>query len=431
MIELKSKGKLWGGKLMEKQKGFQVKHQYTLVQALYWISSCALMGYAAVYLQYKGLSNTLIGIVVGGAACISIGVQPLVAQMCESIKGLTVKRLILLMIGLASVLFLILTLVPLPVPGIMVVYTGMYTIYNSLPPLLSAMGMEFINRGYYLNFGFSRGIGSISYAFCAAALGIVIDRFHPGILGYIYVGCAVVLCLSIGIMKDLGREARTVMKQESSHRSEPIGQFIRQSPVFLMLMIGFLLGNTGNSCIGTYTVNIIKNQGGSDTILGLANFISAASEMPMMILFGVLMKKMDCIRILKISAFFFFVKPLVLLAAGSVPAVFVGLAMQGPAFGLFTPAAVYYVNSTIAPEGRVKGQAVFSMITSGAATCVGNLLGGWVQDAFGLEWMLAGCVVIGAIGLVVVLMVPGTEDTVPLRYRLLRWIYHREMKSRG
>lgn len=416
---------------MGKQKGFQVKHQYTLVQALYWISSCALMGYAAVYLQYKGLSNTLIGIVVGGAACISIVVQPLVAQLSESYEALTVKRLILLMIGMASALFLILTLVPLPVPGIMAVYIGMYTIYNSLPPLLSAMGMEFINRGYYLNFGFSRGIGSISYAFCAAALGTVIDRFHPGILGYIYVGCAAVLCVSIGIMKDLGREKLTVAKAELSGKTESVGDMVRKSPVFLMLMIGFLLGNTGNSCIGTYTVNVIKDLGGSDTILGVANFIAAASEMPMMILFGVLMKKMDCIRILKISAFFFFVKPLVILAAGSLPAAFVGLAMQGPAFGLFTPAAVYYVNSTIAPASRVKGQAVFSMVTSGAATCVGNLLGGWIQDAFGLDWMLAGCVMIGAVGLVVVLLIPGTEDKVPIRYRLLRWLYRREMKSRG
>ena len=71
-------------------------------------------------------------------------------------------------------------------------------------------------------------------------------------------------------------------------------------------------------------------------------------------------------------------------------------------FGLFTPAAVYYVNSTIDPEKRVKGQAVFSMITSGAATCGGNLLGGWLQDTFGLKIMLAICVVMAFAGMLVV-----------------------------
>ena len=38
---------------------------------------------------------------------------------------------------------------------------------------------------------------------------------------------------------------------------------------------------------------------------------------------------------------------------------------------------------------------------------------------------------IGAVGLVVVLLIPGTEEKVPIRYRLLRWLYRREMKSRG
>lgn len=55
-------------KILEK---VQVKHQYSVVQALYWMTSCALAGYAAVYLQDRGLSNTLIGVTVGGR-CLSV-----------------------------------------------------------------------------------------------------------------------------------------------------------------------------------------------------------------------------------------------------------------------------------------------------------------------------------------------------------------------
>ena len=61
----------------------------------------------------------------------------------------------------------------------------------------------------------------------------------------------------------------------------------------------------------------------------------------------------------------------------------------------------------------VVGVVLVIGFTPGAATCVGNLLGGWIQDAFGLDWMLAGCVMIGAVGLVVVLLIPGTEEKVP------------------
>lgn len=395
-------------KILEK---VQVKHQYSVVQALYWMTSCALAGYAAVYLQDRGLSNTLIGVTVGGAACLSMVIQPLAAQIVESISGLTVKKVIQALIVMMAVMFGVLTVFPVPVAGVVILYMGMNTLNYCMPPMLSAMGMEFINRGYYLNFGASRGLGSISYAVCAAVLGIVIDRFFPGVLGYIYVVLAVLLLLAVSAMKDLEEEpdslqGQELMKQERKPE-ESIWKTVCKNKTFLCLMIGFCLANMNNAAIATYTVNIIKNLGGSDTILGFANFVSAASEMPVMLLFGYFMKKGNCIRLLKISAVFFLIKPLVLVSANALPLVILGLGLQGLSFGLFTPAAVYYVNSTLIPEQRVKGQAIFSTITAGAATCGGNVLGGWLQDAFGLQTMLWVC---AAMALVGVLFVIGLSE---------------------
>ncbi|MDO4444141.1 MAG: MFS transporter [Bacillota bacterium] len=379
----------------------QVKHQYSVVQALYWMTSCALAGYAAVYLQDRGLSNTLIGMTVGGAACLSMVIQPLAAQVVESISGLTVKKVIQALIVMMAVMFGVLTVIPVPVAGVVILYMGMNTLNYCMPPMLSAMGMEFINRGYYLNFGLSRGLGSISYAVCAAVLGIVIDRFFPGVLGYIYVVLAILLFLAVSVMKDLEAEEPTFQQEivEREKKSEEsIWKTVCKNKTFLCLMIGFCLANMNNAAIATYTVNIIKNLGGSDTVLGFANFVSAASEMPVMLLFGYFMKKGNCIRLLKVSAVFFLIKPLVLVFANALPLVILGLGLQGLSFGLFTPAAVYYVNSTLIPEQRVKGQAIFSTITAGAATCGGNVLGGWLQDAFGLQTMLWVCAAMALVG---------------------------------
>lgn len=394
-------------KILEK---VQVKHQYSVVQALYWMTSCALAGYAAVYLQDRGLSNTLIGVTVGGAACLSMVIQPLAAQVVESISGLTVKKVIQALIVMMAVMFGVLTVIPVPVAGVVILYMGMNTLNYCMPPMLSAMGMEFINRGYYLNFGLSRGLGSISYAVCAAVLGIVIDRFFPGVLGYIYVVLAILLFLAVSAMKDLEAEEPTFQQEIVEREKKPeesIWKTVCKNKTFLCLMIGFCLANMNNAAIATYTVNIIKNLGGSDTVLGFANFVSAASEMPVMLLFGYFMKKGNCIRLLKVSAVFFLIKPLVLVFANTLPLVILGLGLQGLSFGLFTPAAVYYVNSTLIPEQRVKGQAIFSTITAGAATCGGNVLGGWLQDAFGLQTMLWVC---AAMALVGVLFVIGLSE---------------------
>lgn len=392
----------------------EVKHQYSVVQALYWMTSCALAGYAAVYLQNRGLSNTLIGVVVGGAAFFSMVVQPLVAQIAESISWLTVKRTIQLLVVSMAVMFGALTVFPIPVAGVVVLYMGMNILNYCMPPMLSAMGMEFINQGYYLNFGLSRGLGSISYAVCAAILGFVIDRFFPGVLGYVYVVLAVLLFLAVSVMEDLGvgeknssqMRERKCLGKEKRDTGENIWKVIWKNKTFVCLMIGFCLANMNNAAVATYTVNIIKKLGGTDTILGFANFVSAASEMPVMLLFGYFMKKGNCIRLLKVSVLFFVIKPLILVNAGILPMVFLGLGLQGLSFGMFTPAAVYFVNSSLAPEHRVRGQAIFSVITAGAATCGGNLLGGWLQDTFGLDTMLWVCVSMAVIGLLFVIWLP-------------------------
>ena len=346
----------------------------------------------------------------GGAACLSMVIQPLAAQVVESISGLTVKKVIQALIVMMAVMFGVLTVIPVPVAGVVILYMGMNTLNYCMPPMLSAMGMEFINRGYYLNFGLSRGLGSISYAVCAAVLGIVIDRFFPGVLGYIYVVLAILLFLAVSAMKDLEAEEPTFQQEIVEREKKPeesIWKTVCKNKTFLCLMIGFCLANMNNAAIATYTVNIIKNLGGSDTVLGFANFVSAASEMPVMLLFGYFMKKGNCIRLLKVSAVFFLIKPLVLVFANALPLVILGLGLQGLSFGLFTPAAVYYVNSTLISEQRVKGQAIFSTITAGAATCGGNVLGGWLQDAFGLQTMLWVC---AAMALVGVLFVIGLSE---------------------
>ena len=77
---------------MRRIKSVQVRHQYTLLQCFYWVSSCAIMGFATVFLQYKGLSNTLVGMSVGGAAFISIWMQPFLAGLVGKVRGLSFEE---------------------------------------------------------------------------------------------------------------------------------------------------------------------------------------------------------------------------------------------------------------------------------------------------------------------------------------------------
>ena len=53
-----------------------LQSKYNILHILYWISYLSIYGYIAIFLQYKGLSNTEIGIVSGAGALLSIFISP-------------------------------------------------------------------------------------------------------------------------------------------------------------------------------------------------------------------------------------------------------------------------------------------------------------------------------------------------------------------
>lgn len=79
--------------------------KYNFVHILFWVSYCSVYGYIAVYLQFKGLSNTLIGVVSGGACLLSIVTSPFVSSLLSKIKGLTIKKLLVWLYILQFIVF--------------------------------------------------------------------------------------------------------------------------------------------------------------------------------------------------------------------------------------------------------------------------------------------------------------------------------------
>lgn len=60
---------------------------------------------------------------------------------------------------------------------------------------------------------------------------------------------------------------------------------------------------------------------------------------------------------------------------------------QFGAYAFFTPASVYYVNEAVPSHYKVTGQAALGMATMGLSGMFGNLLGGYLIDAFSAGMM--------------------------------------------
>ena len=164
---------------MFNSRSISLKNQYTWIQGTFYISYCVMIGFAAVYLQHKGFSNFQIGIITGSSAFLTLAVQPWITQLAESIRCLSLKRMMGFLMFFLGMVWAILTFAKLPTIGTAVLYLIIYTIISCIPALLNAMGMEYVNQGKYLDFGFSRGIGSFTYASSAALLGFCIECLSP------------------------------------------------------------------------------------------------------------------------------------------------------------------------------------------------------------------------------------------------------------
>ncbi len=394
---MKAAGRL-SGNYIDGKRGMTMtskfKAQYLLMQCLYWISASIIYGYSAVFLQYKGLSNTAIGIAAGTASFALLFVQPIMDNLIQKIRFLTPKRMMVILMIISNVLYFTMGTFAIPTAGLIVLFILTNSLYSCGMSFTTTIGMDYINQGHKLNFLFARGMGSFSYAICAFFMGQFIERYHAGILPYAFAVSQILVCVVLLFMKD------THVKNSVREEEESSGflMILKENPVIRMFALAFTLSFMANTIVTTYMVNVVYQAGGTEASFGICCFMNAVSEFPAMLLCNYLIKKYSCRTLLKISSFFFIVKMAVLLVASSLAAVYFGYLLQSVSWGAFLAISVFLVNTELEPKDRLKGQSIFASLVLAAGGCIGNLIGGYVQDTWGLRVTIAVCLVIAIAG---------------------------------
>ena len=101
-------------------KSLQMK--YNFLHILFWVSYLSIYGYIAIFLQYRGLSNTDIGIVSGGGAILSIFLSPFISSLLTKIPNLSIRKLILILYIIMFFMFISLYFITSPLVIIMFFY---------------------------------------------------------------------------------------------------------------------------------------------------------------------------------------------------------------------------------------------------------------------------------------------------------------------
>lgn len=193
-------------------------------------------------------------------------------------------------------------------------------------------------------------------------------------------------------------------KKENEHESaSDILGFFKEYPHFIGIMLGIACAFFFHTISNVYLFQILENYGGDSTDLGVSLALAAVFEVPTMFLFSKIVKRVNVSLLFKISGFFFMVKAVVLLNANSVFLIQSQQIFQAFAFALFTPASVEYVNRTIKPKDRVKGQALLTTANTLGAT-ISNLVGGTILSTKGVHSMLFIGTIVVSFGFIIFLV---------------------------
>lgn len=378
--------------------------RYSMIHGLYWMTYCAMIGYASIFLLNKGFNNSLIGVILAASNIIAAVAQPTFAAYADSKRKISLKNLISLIVimiigGSISVNFF-----KSPSVALIILIIVVFTLTMSLQPLINSLSFEFESHGYEVNFGLARGIGSVSYAVISLLLGYVVEKHNPEVLPIFYVllTCGLIIfiytfSLPKGVNSSIAHERHRV---KSGSDISIIG-FCKKYKKFMLFLLGVICVFLDHTIINNFFIQVMTNVGGTSKDMGNAIFLAAVLELPTMSLFAKMKDKISCKKLIMISGIAFSVKHIITYFATSVAIIYLAQVIQIAGYALFIPASVYYVSRLIDKSDMIKVQA----LVTGAITISGvfaSLSGGILIDTLGVNSMLLIGAIVSILGTILI-----------------------------
>ena len=204
---------------------------YTLMQIALWSIHGVLISYAQRYLAGMGMRDSAIGLLLGGATAAGFVLQPLLAAVCDRSR-LTVRLTLLTGGGL----MLLCCAALLPAAGSLALTAALYAaaccMAQTVPSFVNALGMAAERKGMRLNFGISRGAGSIGFGLTAQLANVLLLRGGLRTVPLYSLCLAAILTATAFCFPRTAEDA----PEAETERASGLGRFLRGSPRFCLLL---------------------------------------------------------------------------------------------------------------------------------------------------------------------------------------------------
>lgn len=387
--------------------------RYMMSNFFYFSMFASMIAFVSVYLLHKGFDNSTIGTVLSITSVTSIVFQTWIANFVDKRKNLRVQDVLSFIVAVIVIGSLALFFMPIEI-GIVAIVVAIFALSQSLPTLLNSMAFIYERFGININYGVARGTGSAAYAIITMLLGYVVEATSPDLLPLFYAAFGILMIVSVRSFF-LPEEEKEVVQEVDEPIEEQVAadqtliEFIGKYKKLVLLMGGVVFLFFAHTIINNFFIQIITPVGGDSANMGTAIFIGAMVELPAMMNFNRITKKIPVSRLLIISAVFFLAKHTLTYFAPNVLVIYLAQALQVGAFAVAYPALVEYINSIVDLKDLVKGQSLLT-IAMALSSVFASFLGGILLDSIGTSQTLLLGVATTVIGLVIVLFTVENTD---------------------
>src|SRR5262245_10781171 len=243
-------------------------------------------------------------------------------------------------------------------------------------PIVEARGLE--TSGHDRSgYGPLRAVGSIAFIAATIPIGALVDRFGPTVAVVAYIG----LVLATGLV---GLTLSPPDRRDDAIGIAPPPGIREVRRLLAAPRLGLFLAGAGlawvalSTVVGFYALRF-SELGGSPSSAGLAFSLGAAVEVPVMISFPWLARRIGCERLLVLGALGFAIRAFVAGVATSPDALILVSAIGGVGFALTLVGGVTFVSRLAPPELQATAQGVFQ----GSTTSFGSITAGVLAAVLG------------------------------------------------
>ena len=395
--------------------------KYGCIHGTYWMYYGVAGSFASAFLLARGYSNAEIGIILAVGNILAVFLQPLIADLADRSKKLSLIGVTQLSAVLLMVLTGLLFVMKQKSAALWVVYMLIMAWMTTLQPLFNSLAFKLEETGVHINFGACRSVGSLAYAVLCAFLGTLVEAKGVGVLPLSGEIVLLMLLASLWVTKTqfdrmvgekTGKQAVSVLGEcghvpaADAEEAEEINLalFVKRNKLFVVLNLAVIGVFFSNSILNNFMLQVVEGVGGTSEDMGRIFSVMAFLEIPALFFFDKIKERFSCQLILKFAAICFTLKVLLIYLAESVTMIYVAHLLQTFSFGLFLPAMVSFIGEVMAKGEAVKGQALYTVMTT-ASSMLASVLGGIMLDVSGPGFMLLISTIATGLGALVLVLI--------------------------